>query len=252
MDHHKLFSDKSDLYKAARPRYPKELFEYLASQSPDTKNAWDCACGNGQAALSLIEHFQHVTATDISQQQIESASSHSRIEFQVRPAENSGISNESVDLVTVAQALHWFNFDDFWPEVNRVLKPQGIFSTWGYNFPDWGGTLDSLIQQQILDVIEPYWAEHNKLLWDHYRDVEFPFERLAAPSFTMTAQWNLHQLFDLIHTFSATRRCMDKIGVGFFTTAFAAAEKKWLDEIGDPQQAQEYELDFVFYAGRKR
>ena len=251
MHHSKLFSDKSELYRAARPNYPQAIYAFLTQQCKSTELVWDSACGNGQAAIGLATYFNQVFASDVSQQQIEFAVQRANINYHVGPSENSILTDKSVDLVCVAQALHWFDFEKFWPEVDRVLKPDGVFATWGYNFPSWGEVLAPLIQNQILDPIEPYWAEHNKLLWNHYRDIELPFTKIEAPKFSMSGDWNLYQLFDLIGTFSATRRCMDKQGDEFFKNAFNNAHSLWSKELGDPNESLKFELDFVFYAGKK-
>lgn len=251
MHHSKLFSDKSELYQAARPNYPDSIYAFLAQQCQATELVWDSACGNGQAAIGLAGYFDQVFASDVSQQQIQSAVQHANINYQVGPSEKSILNDQSADLVCVAQALHWFDFEKFWPEVDRVLKPNGVFATWGYNFPIWGDVLEPLIQTQILDIIAPYWAQHNKLLWNHYRDIDLPFTKLEAPKFSMTANWNLYQLFDLIHTFSATRRCMDEQGDEFFKNAFSDAHHLWTEELGDPRQSLTFELDFVFHASKK-
>src|SRR5207248_8441612 len=85
------FSGHAVEYAKFRPRYPDKMFEYLASISPRPERAWDCATGNGQAAVGLARHFDNVTATDASAQQIESAEPNDRISYRVAPAEASGI-----------------------------------------------------------------------------------------------------------------------------------------------------------------
>ena len=246
-----LFNDKSSLYQSARPTYPSNLYSHLASLCPSNDTVWDCGCGNGQASISLVEHFKTVSATDISEQQIANNMPHERIQYSVSPAEITQFTNNSFDLVCVAQALHWFDFDRFWPEVDRVLKPNGVFAAWGYNFPIWGEALEPIIQELILDVIEPYWAINNSVLWQHYRDVDFPYKQLDSPEFNMIGHWNLQGLFDLIHTFSATRRCMDDIGDEFFQKAFRQAHTVWKERWGNIEQKQNFDLEFVFISGRK-
>jgi SAM-dependent methyltransferase len=247
MDHHKLFSDKADLYKSSRPVYPAEIFNYLASLCSSTHLAWDSACGNGQAAVGLIEKFDKVYATDVSEEQIANAKPHPRISYEVSPSEKTRLENASCDLVCVAQALHWFNYELFWPEVQRVLKPGGVFTAFGYNWPSVNKEIDAAIKASVFDVVEPYWAANNKLLWNHYRDLVIPFEKLESPKFTMETRWNLDEFFNFIHTFSATRRCMDVMGDEFFQKGYAAVGKLW----GDANQKKPVDLDFVFYAGRK-
>lgn len=248
MKHHKLFSDKSDLYASSRPNYPLELYEYLSSISPSNELAWDCACGNGQAAIDLARRFESVYATDVSKEQIENAKQHPRINYVVAPSEQCALHNESCDLISVAQALHWFDFNAFWPEVLRVLKPEGIFAAWGYNWPILEEKLDRVFKTDILEVVKPYWAQHNKLIWDHYKEVDFPFEVIKAPKPVMKTHWTLDEFFHFIHTFSATRRCIDAIGDQFFKQAYANSKIVW----GNPEIRKTIAFDFVLYVGRKK
>jgi ubiquinone/menaquinone biosynthesis C-methylase UbiE len=245
MDHHTLFNDKAHLYKSARPAYPQALYTYLAGLCSSTNTAWDCACGNGQAAVGLADQFDSVFATDISEQQISNAKKHPKIHYSASPAENTCFSENSFDLVCVAQALHWFDFDSFWPEVGRVLKPNGIFSAWGYTWPQINPQLDKAFNQLVLNVIEPYWAFQNKLLWEHYKGINFPFEKIDAPEFEMSVKWDLDSFFNFVHTFSATRQCMCAIGDHFFTHAYLEMNKLW----GNSKEKKTVSLDFVFYAG---
>lgn len=149
MHHYQLFNDKAELYESARLVYPQSIFHYLASLSPSTDLAWDSACGNGQAAIGLVKAFSHVYATDISHEQISNAKLHPRISYAVSPSEKVNLNNESCDLVCVAQALHWFNHALFWPEAQRVLKPEGVFSTFGYNWPSVNKDIDATIENLV-------------------------------------------------------------------------------------------------------
>jgi len=247
MNHYSLFNDKSELYQQARPGYPKALFAYLASLCETTNNAWDCACGSGQAAQDLAQHFIKVHATDISKEQIANAKSDQNIQYRVCSSEKTSFANESIDLICVAQALHWFDFELFWPEVQRVLKPRGIFSALAYNLPSISNEIDECIQTHILNVVELYWAQQNQLIWNHYKDINFPFKKVVGPTFDMKVNWNLDQLFAFIHTFSATRRCMDDIGDDFFQEAYSLTNRLW----GDSNTKKSIAFDFFYFAGRK-
>lgn len=215
---------------------------------PSLTLAWDSACGNGQAAVGLAKEFCEVYATDVSTEQIANAKQHPQITYAVAPSEKVNLKDASCDLVCVAQALHWFNYDLFWPEVNRVLKPGGIFAAFGYNWPSINKKVDAAISTLFLKVIEPYWAPQNKLLWSHYRDLEIPFEKIESPEFSMQVNWNLNEFFNFLHTFSATRRCMDATGTAFFDNAYAHVATIW----GNPEARKTVDLEFVFYAGRKK
>jgi len=130
------FSEGSTEYSVYRPGYPKELFSYLSSISQSNERAWDCATGNGQSALAVSKHFDEVIATDASKNQIDNAVEEMGIIYRVEKAEKTSIDNESVDLITVAQALHWFNIEEFSNEALRVLKAKGVLAVWAYGLVD--------------------------------------------------------------------------------------------------------------------
>ncbi|CZF86278.1 class I SAM-dependent methyltransferase [Grimontia marina] len=243
---HSLFNDKSDLYEKARPVYPDEIYRYLVSISPSNLKAWDCACGNGQVSEGLSHCFEGVIATDVSEQQIANAKQFDNVIYRVMPSESTDFPDDSFDLVCVAQALHWFDFPVFWPEVKRVLKPDGVFAAWGYTWPVLPDEIERIFHDQILNVIAPYWATQNSLLTGHYKDVEFPFERLSSPKFEMKVEWNLDQFFDFIKTFSATRRCTEEHGEAFLDAAYEQIETHWSAD----EKPRVIPLEFVFYAGR--
>lgn len=124
--------------------------------------AWDCATGSGQAAVSLARHFERVHATDVSENQIAHALEHERVSYSVEEAENPRFADASIDLVTVAQALHWFDYKKFWPAVKRVLKPDGVFAAWGYDWFAVTPEIDGIVQSTILDHIAGYWMPQNR------------------------------------------------------------------------------------------
>jgi ubiquinone/menaquinone biosynthesis C-methylase UbiE len=191
MDHHQYFSQDSDLYASVRPQYPPQLFYYLAELCEQHQEAWDGACGNGQAAISLTSFFHKVQATDISEAQIEHAIPNPSVSYSIQPSEQTNFQENQFDLVCIAQALHWFDFGLFWPEVKRVLKPGAIFAAWGYAWFMIDEQIDKAIQQEFLEILQPYWAEQNKLLWDHYRGVPFPFQQIESPKVEMVVNWKL-------------------------------------------------------------
>src|SRR5262245_62484360 len=141
------FSKQAAGYAQFRPRYPQDLFEYLGSIAPSRQLAWDCATGNGQAAVGLASVFDRVIATDASERQISNAQSLEIVEYRVAPAENSAIESETVDLIMVAQALHWFDLDSFYAEARRVLKPDGILAASAYNLLHIGQAIDEIVNR---------------------------------------------------------------------------------------------------------
>lgn len=245
MDIRKLFDDKSDIYAQARPRYPAALYEWLVSVCPAHGSVWDVGCGNGQAAIDLRSFFDAVQATDVSSSQIENAPAYEGVTFSVQPAEATNFANHVFDAVCVAQALHWFDYTQFWPEVRRVLKPGGVFSAWGYSWPHIEPAIDELLEYNFLSVIRPYWADQNKLLWDGYADVPFPLKRIDVPKIELSMEWSVEQFFAYLHSWSATRRCMEANGDDFFESSFRKVSEIWGGEA-----LRTVSMDFVIIAGK--
>jgi ubiquinone/menaquinone biosynthesis C-methylase UbiE len=201
------FSTVSNQYAASRPRYPRALYEWLARVAPGRERAWDCACGNGQASNDLADYFSQVVATDLSANQLREAKAHPRVEYRVAVAESSGLPSASLDVVTVAQALHWFQFEQFYAEVRRVLRPGGVFAAWCYGT----GTItvesaDRVFQDFYHGVVGPYWQPERKLVEDGYRTLPFPKRECAAPILTMELDWSLEALMGYVRSWSATAR----------------------------------------------
>lgn len=229
METSKLFNDEADLYASSRPMYPKELFDFIASLVKSHDEAWDCATGNGQAAIGLAKHFSIVEATDISKEQIANAFHSENINYSVQPGEITNFRNHQFDLVSVAQALHWFDYEKFWDEVARVLKPTGAFVAFSYVWPHVNEDIDQILEECIKSVIEPYWAPNNKLAWDSYRSLDLPFETIATPNIDLENHWNLDQFLNYIHTWSGTRRCINDMGSDFFEVARRSLQSVWGD-----------------------
>jgi SAM-dependent methyltransferase len=150
------FSRQASGYAKFRPGYPEELFAYLAKVAPSRQLAWDCGTGNGQAAIGLASVFDRVIATDASEKQIANAQPHERVEYRVAPAENSGIESGTVDLLMVAQALHWFNLDRFYAEARRALKPSGVFAASAYKLLGIEPAIDEIVNRYYNEVVGPF------------------------------------------------------------------------------------------------
>jgi SAM-dependent methyltransferase len=202
------FSQRSDQYALARPRYPRALFDWLLHNTGGRDAAWDCATGNGQAAVDLAPHFDKVQATDVSDEQISQGLKAANIVYSAQPAEHTSFAAQSFDLVTVAQALHWFDYARFWPELRRVAKPGALFCAWGYAWFDCDAEVLEQFVLPFRELVAPHWAANNRILWDGYRDADiaFPFERLTPPPLLIEEQWNIAQLSDYMHTWSAYKR----------------------------------------------
>jgi len=199
------FSKQAAGYAKFRPRYPQKLFDYLRSIAPSRQLAWDCGTGNGQAAVGLASLFDRVIATDASEKQIASAQSHKIVEYRVAPAENSGIESETLDLIMVAQALHWFDLDRFYAEAQRVLKLDGVLAASAYNLLQIEPAIDEIVNRYYYEVVGPFWPPERKLV-EQFSDLPFPFQEIDPSKFEMTAQWNLDHLLGYLQTWSSTQR----------------------------------------------
>lgn len=206
------FSKQSQIYSQYRPQYPEEVYAYLASIAPGRSLAWDCGTGNGQAAIGLARYFDRVHATDASAEQIALAPPHEKVKYHVEPAEHVSLPASSADLVTVAVAIHWFNFDEFYLEVRRVLKPDGILAAWTYSFTEISPQVDQLVRRYYYDVLNGFWPERIHYLEEKYETLPFPFDEIPPPSFIMEREWTLAQYAGFLDSWSATQRYKEKNG----------------------------------------
>jgi SAM-dependent methyltransferase len=207
------FGPVSSAYADFRPRYPASLYAWLASLVETRSLAWDCGAGSGQASLDLAAHFEQVIATDASPAQIEAATPHPRVAYRLAPAEASGLPDASVDLVTVAQALHWFDLEAFYAEVRRVLKPSGVLAVWSYgHLVVEGEPVNALVHAFYHETVGPYWPPERAHVEAGYLDLPFPFGEITPPEFDMTAAWPLPQLLGYFRSWSATARYIRQNG----------------------------------------
>lgn len=199
------FSGHAERYALARPSYPDALFKFLAGLLRDRQLAWDCATGNGQAAVSLARYFTRVVATDASATQIAQAMPAPGIDYRVAPAERSGLPPGSVDLVTVAQALHWFDIGQFFDEVRRVLVPGGVLAIWSYGTCRIDPACDQLVHG-LYAGLDDYWPPERAMVESGYRDIDLPGAAVACPALSMTASWRAADMLAYLGTWSATER----------------------------------------------
>ena len=196
------FGPQAANYREFRPRYPAALFHYLAAAGGGTRLAWDCATGNGQAAVRLAERFARVIATDPSDEMIAQAIPHPRVTYAVAKYE-SGLPARSANLVTVAQALHWFDVDSFIREVRRVLVPGGVFAAWCYSRCSVDPGVDEVVDLFYRVTLGPYWSRERRFVDEGYRTIALPLDEMAPPPFEMTEQWSLSEFASYIRTWSA-------------------------------------------------
>ncbi|MHB8742348.1 MAG: class I SAM-dependent methyltransferase [Sulfuricaulis sp.] len=200
------FSGHADDYARYRPDYPAALFEFLGNRVSEHELAWDCGTGNGQAAFGLTAYFDRIIATDLSDKQIQNASKHEKIGYYVAPAEQINLPARSVDLITVAQALHWFPFEVFYQQVRRVLKPNGWLAVWCYGMSRVNPAVDQVVQHYYKNIVGPFWPPECHYIDEKYLTIPFPFVELPTPEFFMKAEWDFHDFVGYLHTWSATQR----------------------------------------------
>jgi ubiquinone/menaquinone biosynthesis C-methylase UbiE len=221
------FSGNSGQYARSRPSYPDALYAFVAGAAPSRALAWDCATGSGQAATGLARHFGRVEATDASAEQVRNAAPAANVRYSVQPAERTDFPDASFDAVCVAQALHWFDLERFYAEVRRVLRPGGVIAVWGYDWMRTARGFDALFTQGILGKLRSSWPAQNRILWDGYRTVAFPFERVEAPRFEMRLEWSFDQFRGYVGTWTGTRRYLADHGEHALDGDWVELEREW-------------------------
>ncbi len=240
------FSAHAPAYAESRPHYPDELFAWLASLTAGHDVAWDCGTGNGQAALGLAAHYSRVVATDPSADQIGNAFPHTRIDYRVAKAESPGLGSQSVDLVTVAQALHWFDRPRFYTEAGNLLKPGGVLAVWCYGLCRIEPALDAAVQAFYTGEIDPYWPPERTLIDEAYRNIGFPYAVIPAPALQMQQLWTLNQFLAYLRTWSAVQKFITMNGRDPLLKLGAELKKLWRDP-GTPRNVN---WPLHIYAGR--
>jgi len=239
------FSGHARVYADARPTYPDELYAYLSEITIDHGVAWDCATGNGQTAVSLAPIFDRVIATDGSAKQLESAPSVVNVDYEVALAEQSPLASGSVDLVTVSQALHWFDLPRFFAEVERVLKPGGVLAIWSYGIHSIEPAVDQLVDELYRDTLDGYWTEERRMVEQGYANVVFPFTELITPQISMNVNWTQGQLESYLRSWSATDKYIRANGEDPVTLLSSRLTPVW--QVGSKQ----VNWPLVLFARRK-
>jgi hypothetical protein len=241
------FTPVADAYAACRPAQPAEVLAFAASLAPARGLAWDCGTGNGQAAVGLAALFERVVATDASAAQIARALPHPRVEYRVARAEASGLPDASVDLVTAAQAVHWFDLDGFNREVRRVAAPGAAVVVWSYLWTTVDDpAVDALVQELARVTLAPDWPPEIQLVADEYRTLPFPFREIPAPALALTARWTLAELLGFARTWSGTARHARRTGID----PVARAEPRLREAWGDPALPRDVGWRIAIRAGR--
>jgi ubiquinone/menaquinone biosynthesis C-methylase UbiE len=222
-----LFSSQSKAYAAFRPTYPDELYTFIYRRVKNFDVVWDCATGNGQAAQHLCKHFKKVLATDISQQQLDEAFTAPNIEYSLSKAEQTSFADQTFDLITVGQALHWINTDEFYKEVHRVSKPNGVIAVWGYSLLSVNEFVDPLFNEFYHHKVGQYWDAARRLVETEYSTIDFPFHNKEEARFEIRVQWNREQFAGYLTSWSATQKFIKTNGQNPVPEFIKSIEHHW-------------------------
>jgi SAM-dependent methyltransferase len=242
------FSGHAQSYASFRPRYSPQVFDFVASLPHRRTVAWDCATGNGQAALDLAERFERVIATDASAQQLSLAVPHPRIEYRQALAERSGLEDASIDLVAVAAAVHWFDFDRFYAEAERVLAPGGALAVWTYDLVEVSPEIDTLVRRLAREIVASYWPPERRWVDEEYRTLPFPFREVEVPPLWIEERWDFGHFLQYLGTWSATARYRQANGHDAVDLIQRELEAAW----GDPAGPRTIRWPIMMRAGYPR
>lgn len=241
------YSGHADAYARHRPRYPDELFAWLASEIPSRALAWDAGTGNGQVAVALAEHVDRVVATDASGDQLARAVAHERVAYRNEPSDRVSLPSGSVDLITAGAAAHWFELEGFYREVKRVGKKGAIVALFSYGPRDIAADVVGPIVHRFQDeVLGPFWPDRIQYVHDRYATLPFPFDEIAVPPFVMTADWNLGELLAFLDTWSASQRYLQQRGTRAIDEIAPDLARAW----GDPTRRREMRCPLFARVGR--
>lgn len=205
------FSHNSGAYAQYRPVYPDEVFTFLETLPGEKERVWDCATGTGQVAEKLVDIFDHIEATDLSENQLKNAVSHPKITYSKQVAEETNFPNEHFDCITVGQAIHWFDFEKFYWEVSRVLKPNGTLVVLGYgNIRVENEEIQSVIRKLYSEILDGYWDSERHFIDKNYQTIPFPFKEIPHPEFQIRNKWSKDQLLGYLNTWSGVKHYTDK------------------------------------------
>lgn len=222
------FNEDTGHYLQFRPDYPTNMYQFLVSLVDERHLAWDCGTGNGQAAFALAHYFQQVIATDINQKQLAVAPKKENIRYECWPAEKTQLENSSVDLITVAQALHWFHFESFYAEVRRVAKPNALLAAWCYALINVNTPIDAVIQKLYHEILgNHYWPRERDYIDEAYKTIPFPFAKLPTPHFQIEKRISFEQLLGYLNTWSAVKEYAKRNGKNPVSLIFTELKTAW-------------------------
>ena len=240
------YSGHADAYARYRPRYPDELFAWLASVIPGRTLAWDAGTGNGQVAIALTRHLDLVVATDASGDQLARAEAHERVAYRNEPADRVSLPSDSVDLITAGAAAHWFELEGFYREVRRVGKSGAVVALFSYGPRDIADAVGPIVHRFQEEVLDGFWPERIQYVHDRYATLPFPFDEIAVPPFVMSAAWTLHELLAFLDTWSASQRYFQQRGTRAVDALAPDLARAW----GDPARRREIRYPLFARVGR--
>lgn len=239
------FSVSPEQYAKYRPDYPQAIFDFIYQLLNEKANAWDCGTGNGQVALELSKDFQHVEATDISEQQLNHAFQSDNIHYSIQPAEKTNFEDNTFDLITVAQAVHWFDIEKFNSEVKRVGKPNSIIALIGYELNTITPEIDQIIRHFYSNIIGEYWDPERRHIQNRYQQIPFPFRELETPEINNIKLWRFDHLIGYLNTWSAVHHFSDKNNYNPISEIENDLRKAWGN-----QEVRRVIFPIIFRAGR--
>lgn len=225
------FSSQSDFYVKYRPHYPQELYDYLLNRTQNFGRAWDCGTGNGQVAKRLADSFDQITATDISDAQLKNAYQHDKIEYLLESAENTSIDSESIDLVTVGQAIHWFNHNAFYSEVRRVGRGNALLAYWSYGLLKVSPVIDRALHEFHYQTVGDFWDPERKLWENEYRDIIFPLKDFEREDFNYSTSWKIDHLEGYLNSWSAVQHYIKQVGYNPVASFITSLSPHWQGEM---------------------
>ena len=243
-----LFGEQASAYARFRPQYPQRLFDWLAAASKGRERALDVACGAGQASAPLLAHFDQVLACDSSAALLTTPAFPAQVQRFACHAEQLPLPDGCLDLMVVAQALHWFATPRFFAEVRRTLRHDGLFCAWCYSLPRVTPELDRLIDHLHGDILGPYWPEGRASVDSGYRDIHLPLPAIAAPDVEIRLQWTLEPLLGYLRTWSAVQNFRRRHARDPLEGIMIELAEAW----GDPRQSRDLCWPLHLLAGRNR